>query len=68
MSVTFVEVWSLRYGIANPPRSVPAGVQMRLELEYEQARFERDPPLTEREMRTLEWGPRGSYARRASAR
>ena len=63
MTVTFMEVWTLRRGIIDPPEPVWPSVQRRLELEYAAARFERDPPLTVREMIELEGGYRSSYRR-----
>jgi hypothetical protein len=61
MSVTFVEVWTLRRGIIDPPEPVMPSVQIRLQRDYIYARFERDPPFTEAELWQYEGSGRARY-------
>ena len=66
MSVIFVEIWTLKRGVIDPPEPVTPSVQVRMSRDYIEARFQRDPPLTEREWFQMERA-RGSYNRRGAA-
>jgi hypothetical protein len=53
MSHTYVEVWTLRRGIIDPPEPVLPSTQMVMMFEdqrdYRRAREERDPPINWRD-------------------
>jgi len=59
MSALYVEVWTLRRGIIDPPEPVGPSVQQHLDQEdrlnewrNKEVQAERDKPLTRREMQS----------------